>query len=99
MLTKPVSGHFPTVSGEKLSSSDMSALGLNHQLRASCHMAWQVVHKLMAVTFEEERDRRLEASCIAVDNASLTGGIRGVKTALLPPQLVAITDKLLKNCF
>jgi ribosomal protein L37AE/L43A len=56
----------------------MSALELHRHLGVSYRTAWLVKHKLMAVMFEQERDRRLEG-IVQIDDAFLGGERTGGK--------------------
>ena len=71
----------------------MSALELHRHLGVSYRTAWLVKHKLMAVMFEQERDRRLEG-VVQVDDAFLggerTGGKRGRGSENKVPLIAAV---------
>jgi hypothetical protein len=71
----------------------MSALELHRHLGVSYRTAWLVKHKLMAVMFEQERDRRLEG-VVQIDDAFLggerTGGKRGRGSENKVPLIAAV---------
>ncbi len=71
----------------------MSALELHRHLGVSYRTAWLVKHKLMAVMFEQERDRRLEG-VVQIDDAFLggerTGGKRGRGSENKVPLVAAV---------
>jgi ribosomal protein L37AE/L43A len=71
----------------------MSALELHRHLGVSYRTAWLVKHKLMAVMFEQERDRRLE-DIVQIDDAFLggerTGGKRGRGSENKVPLIAAV---------
>lgn len=71
----------------------MSALELHRHLGVSYRSAWLVKHKLMAVMFAQERDRRLE-DVVQIDDAFLggerTGGKRGRGSENKVPLVAAV---------
>lgn len=71
----------------------MSALELHRHLGVSYRTAWLVKHKLMAVMFEQERDRRLEG-IVQIDDAFLgaerSGGKRGRGSENKGPLIAAV---------
>lgn len=71
----------------------MSALELHRHLGVSYRTDWLVKHRLMAVMFEQERDRRLEG-VVRVDDAFIggerTGGKRGGGSENKVPLIAAV---------